>query len=277
MKNIFKHALKVTNNTIILTIPLIIFVKLLDLYSTYSRQHLDSTPKFIIASFTLLFMFCVFSAGWFYMVKSAVKLSKKVFILDQDRAKATMGLFKTILDGIGKYFLSFVGASLIYIFIIQLIAAQIVLLLGSKIIGSLDEASLQILQEISSSDMTNMSLLLDKMTPEMIVFFGKWSLLFILVSFVFSYLLILWIPEILYKEINPLKALATSIMKLFTNFFETFSLYLILWLIGFVILFANTFAIINPFTYLLMSIVMFYFFVYIAVTVFLYYDTKYEE
>ena len=44
---------------------------------------------------------------------------------------------------------------------------------------------------------------------------------------------------------------------------------------GFALLFINTFAAFNPFTYVIMSIVLFYFFVYFVVLIFLYYDRKY--
>lgn len=279
MKNVFCEAFKVTNNSIILAIPLILFVKIIDLYSMYSKYHLDTTLKFVIASLTIICMFSAFGAGWFYMVKDAVKLSKKVFVLDKDRAKATLNLFRSLIDGVGKYFIPFLGACLIYIFVIQLIAAHAVWLLGGKFIGALDPASMEQLQEISlsaaSSSTASMAILLNKMTPEMITYFGKWSLLFISVTFVITYLLMLWFPEILYKESNPLVALCSSIVKLFTNFLSSFGIYVLLWFIGLIILFINTFSIINPFAYLVMSIIMFYFFVYMVVTIFLYYDRKY--
>ena len=279
MKGLLKEALHITNNSIILTIPLILFVKILDLYSMYSKYQVDTPVKLVIASATLICMFCVFASGWFYMVKEAINLSKKVFILDKDRAKATLNLFKSVLEGVGKYFMPFLGATLIYIFVIQLIASQIVWVAGNYIIGSLDKNSMKVLQEISISTAASngdMSLMLDKMTPEMLIFFAKWSILFIIVTFIFTYLLMLWLPEIIYKETNPIIALGTSINKLFKDFFNTSVLFISLWSIGFLILFVNTFSImINPYIYLIMSILMFYFFVYISVTIFLYYNKKY--
>ena len=279
MKNILKESLKITNNSIILAIPLIIFVKLVDLYSMFSKYHIDSAPKLLIASITLMCMISVFAAGWFYMVKSAIELSKKEFILDKDRAKESFGLIKSMLSGVGRYFMSFIGVICIYVFVIQIIATQIVWIVGRYLIGSLDAESMKTLQEISlsaASSNSSMSLLLDNMTPEMITFFGKWSLLFVVVTCVITYLLMLWFPEIIYGETNPVKALGISIVKLFKDFKGTFSLYLVLWSIGFLILFLNTFSImLNPVLYLLISILMFYFFVYVIICVFLYYDKKY--
>jgi|GEM_PF-779919 membrane protein len=280
MRELFKDATRITNYNIILTIPLILFVKILDLYSLYSKYTVDSAPKFFLASITVLFMFGVFCSGWFYMVEEAVKLSKKVFVLDEDRAKATLNLFKTIPEGVGKFFLSFVGVYLIF-FLIQIIATPIVYMMGVKIIGSLDAASMEHLQEmaIDPAITTNQGVaaFLDSLTSEQIIFFGKWSLLFMSVTSLIMYLLMLWIPEIIYMTPNPLVALWRSLVKLFKDFFTTVRLFLALWFMGFALLFINTFAAFNPFAYIIMSIILFYFSVYFVILIFLYYDRKYVE
>lgn len=278
MRELFKDAIKITNYNIILTIPLIIFVKLLDLYSLYSRYNVDSTLKFLIASITVLFMFGVFCSGWFLMIKGAITLSKKVFVLDNDRAKAALNLFKVFPEGVGKYFLSFVGVYFIFL-LIQTIATPLVYILGVNIIGGLDAESMQHLQKltmdstISSGD--GMASFIDALSIDQIVFFGKWSLLFTAITSVIMYLLMLWIPEIIYFTTNPFVALWRSLVKLFKDFFTTVRLFLILWFTGFILLFINTFAVINPFAYILMSIVLFYFSVYFVVLIFLYFDRKY--
>lgn len=278
MRDLFKQASKITNFNIILAVPLIIGIKLLDLYSFFSRAHLNSNLKILLASVTVLFMSAVLYALWFNMVKGAVDLHKKVFVLDSDRANASLGLFSTILDGIGKYFLSFVGVYII-LFSIQILATPIVYFLGINIIGTLDEASAQQLLLIASEPATtaNMASFVEQLTPTQIVFFGKWSLLFMLATSVIMYLLMLWVPEIIYKTQNPLVALFRSVGKLFKDFKTTFKLFLVLWVIGFLLLFTYTFAVINPIFYILVSIIMYYFIVYMAVLIFLYYDKKYTD
>ena len=278
MRELFKEAIKITNYNIILAVPLIVFIKILDLYSLYSKYNIDSTPKFLIASITVLFMFGVFCAGWFYMVEGAVKLSKKVFVLDTDRAKATMNLFKIFPEGVGKFFLSFVGVYVIFLFI-QAIATPLVYILGVNIIGGLDAESMQHLQELTiNTELASnqgMPAFIDKLSIEQIIFFAKWSLLFMSVTSVIMYLLMLWIPEIVCCTPNPLLALWRSLVKLFKDFFTTVRLFITLWLIGFALLFINTFAVINPIAYIIMSIVLFYFSVYFVVLIFLYFDRKY--
>lgn len=278
MRELFKEAIKITNYNIILAVPLIIFIKILDLYSLFSRANIDSAPKFLIASITVLFMFGVFCAGWFYMVEGAVKLSKKVFVLDTDRAKATMNLFKTFPEGVGKFFLSFVGVYIIFLFV-QAIATPLVYILGVNMIGGLDPESMQYLQELTINTelagSQGMPAFIDNLSIEQIIFFGKWSLLFMSVTSIVMYLLMLWIPEIICCTPNPLIALWRSLVKLFKDFFTTVRMFLALWITGFIFLFISTFAVINPIAYILMSIVGYYFFVYLAILIFLYFDRKY--
>ena len=92
---------------------------------------------------------------------------------------------------------------------------------------------------------------------------------------VVMYFLMLWIPEILYNTINPIKALFKSIVKLFKKFLETAPLFLFLWSIGFIILFLNTFSLINSFLYLIMNVISFYYVLYLAITIFLYYNKRF--
>ena len=82
---------------------------------------------------------------------------------------------------------------------------------------------------------------------------------------------------IIYKNPNPLAALWDSLIKLFRDFFMSFRLFISLWLMGFALLFVNTFALINPVAYIIMSIVLFYFSVYLVVIIFLYYDRKFVD
>ena len=278
MRELFKEAIKITNYNIILAIPLIVFIKVLDLYSLYSKYNIDSTPKFLVASLTVLVMFGIFCAGWFNMIEGAINLSKKVFVLDKDRARATLNLFKLFGEGVGRFFLPFAGVYLIF-FIIQAIATPIVYFLGVNIIGGLDTTSMQHLQELAiNSELAanqGMPAFIDNLSIEQIIFFGKWSLLFMSVTSIVMYFLMFWIPEIICCTQNPLVALWRSIVKLLKDFFTTVRLYMILWFIGFMLLSINTFAIINPLAYIIMSIVLFYYSVYIVVLIFLYFNIKY--
>ncbi len=272
-----KDAFHVTNSNIILAVPLILFLKIIDLYSAYSLYNLDSNGKLLLAAVTILFMFGVLCSGWFYMVKKAVELSEKIFVMDSDRAKETLNLLKAIPEGIGKLFLPFVGAYII-LFFVQLLTAPIVIWTGIHAIGMPDAETLQSIQNlaVSSSDAAA-SAFVDKMSPELLAFFGKWSLLLVLSVSLIMYILMFFVPEIVYKHHNPFVALFTSIKKLFCKFFSTFGLFLILWILGIILLFINTFSLINPFAYWIISIITFWFMVYVTVTIFMYYKKCYID
>ncbi len=279
MLKLLNQALKITNDNIILAIPLIIFMWVINFYSLFSKYTVDSFPEFLLASVTILFMVGAFCAGWFYMIKEGISLSKKVFVLDEDRAKATLNLIKLIPTGIGKYFLSFVGMYVI-LFLIQVIVAFVVYVVGVKTIGVLDASSVQHFQAIAteqgqSSDQAMMSFV-DSLSIDQIIFFGKWSMLFVFVSSAAFFLIMLWFPEIIYQSQNPILALGRSIIKLFKTFFKSLNLFLVMWIIGFILLFVNTFAFINPVAYLIMSIILFYYSVYVVVLLFLYYDKTFN-
>lgn len=278
--NLLKKAVKITNDNIILAIPLILFMWIINFYSLFSKYTVDTVPELILASITVLFMVGAFLAGWFYMIKNAIELSKKVFILDTDRARATVNLIKLIPAGIGKYFLSFVGMYII-LFFIQVLVTLIVFSIGIHTIGTLDAATTQQIQSFAL-DQTKaseiaMAQFIDSLTPQQIAFFGKWSLLFMSVSSAAFFLIVLWIPEIIYKTQNPLLALWRAIKKLFKTFFKSLGLFITMWIVGFILLFINTFAFLNPITYIVMSIVLFYYSVYVMVLLFLYYDEKFNN
>ena len=278
--DLLKKSVKITNDNIILAIPLILFMWIINFYSLFSKYTVDTIPEMILATVTVLFMVGAFLAGWFYMIKKAVELSKKVFVLDSDRAKETLNLIKLIPTGIGKYFLSFVGMYSI-LFLIQVLVSLIVFSIGIHSIGTLDPATVQQIQtfaldQTKSSELA-MVQFIDSLTPQQIAFFGKWSLLFMAVSTTAFFIIMLWLPEIMYKSPNPFVALWRAIKKLFKTFFKSLTVFASMWIIGFILLFINTFAFLNPFTYLIMSIILFYYTVYVMVLLFVYYDETFNN
>lgn len=274
MLKLFKNAFKITNEGIILATPLILFIWLITIYLTFAKGVVDTLPEAVSAVITLLCMVGAFCAGWFYMVKESIALSKKEFILDEDRAKEILNLIKKIPAGIGKYFLSFIGMSLITLGIFAIFAICIYKL-GMHFIGSIDFTAEQIKNAMSSPQ--DMKVFLDSLSIEQLYKLGNWNLLFMAASTLMSYMLMLWIPEIIYQTQNPLLALFKSIKKLFVKFGKSIALFLYLTLLNLVISFANTFSLLHPVIYMLMMIAYFYFLVYVIVLIFYYYDSEFNN
>ena len=274
MLKLFKNAFKLTNEGIILATPLILFIWLKTIYLTFAKGVVDTLPEAFSAIITLLCMVGAFCAGWFYMVKESIELSQKEFILDTDRAKEILNLIKKIPTGIGKYFLSFVGMSLVTLVIFGLFAVCIYKL-GMHFIGSIDFTAEQIKNAMVSPQ--DMKAFLDSLSLEQLYKLGNWNLLFMAASTIMSYLLLLWVPEIIYKTQNPVAALFKSIKKLFVKFGKSIALFMYLTFLNFALSFANTFSLLHPIIYMLMMIAYFYFLVYVVVLIFSYYDKEFNK
>lgn len=125
MFKLFKEAFKTSNDCIILAFPLVLFMWILSFYFAFSNSVVNTPAEIILAFVTVLFMVCAFLSGWFYMVQQAIEVAGQVYVLDEDRAKATMNLFKVIPFGIGKYFLSFIGMIIIFLIVVSLTGAAV--------------------------------------------------------------------------------------------------------------------------------------------------------
>lgn len=274
MLKLFKNAFKLTNEGIILATPLILFIWLAVIYLGFARRVADTLPEVLSAALTLICMLGAFMAGWFYMVKESINISKKDYILDDDRARASLNLIKKFPAGIGKYFLSFVGTALCTFIIFALFGAA-VYKIGMHFIGGIDFTPAQIKEAMTSPQ--DVITFLDSLTTEQLYKLNNWNVLFLISSSILSFLLMLWMPQIIYKTPNPIEALFISIGKIFSKFWKSLLLFIYLSVLNFVISFTNTFSVLHPLMYMLMMIVYFYFLVYVVVLIFSYYDSEFND
>lgn len=274
MIKLFKETFKTSNDSIILAIPLILFMWMMSIYLAFSSVTVDVLPEFILAVVTMLFMAGAFMAGWFYMVKKAINIVKGVYVMDEDRAKATINLFKVIPSGIGKYFLSFIGMAIIFLLAVSVVGAG-VYKIGMHFIGNIDFTAVQIKGALVSAQ--DMKAFLDTLTLEQLWKLNNWNMLFLGATSLMSFLFMLWVPEIIYSTPNPFLALFKSIKKLFIKLGKSLGLFFYLTLLNFTISFVSTFAMINPFIYLFIMILYFYLITYMVVLIFSYYQGEFCE
>ena len=274
MTNILKDAIKITNDSIILATPLILFMWLLGTYIAITKSAVNTLPLIILSFVTTVFMVAAFSAGWFYMVKKSIQLSKQFFVIDADRAKATFNILKKMPSGIGKYFLSFLGM-LLFAFTIVSILGFLVFKLGMLLIGNLNLDPNQLKTVMSST--ADMKAFLDSLSFEQLIKLNNWNLLFLGTTSIITFLFMLWIPEIIWQTKNPFLALFRSIKKIFKRFWKSLKLYIFISVLNFIVSFISTFALTNPIFYFIMLVVYFYFLVYIVVLLFTYYDKEFEQ
>lgn len=275
----FKNAFKITNENIILTTPLILFMILIGVYSSIAR----SMPENFVAAFvfliTALFMFSAFFAGWFYMVKKAVDLDKEKSLTAEEKAKSSIKLFREIPVGIGEFFLSFVSGLVLY-FIFFLMVAFLFYLLGMHFIGKIDINIMDLKVALSSSAALKSFIL--GLPKEQLVRVNAWYMLFFALSVLFSFMTMFWPMEIIINTKNPLKAFFNSIRFIFKTFLASAIIFVYVNLINFSVSFIINMMIMIPIKIPFISFILslssmilyFYFFVYVVVLVFLYYDSE---
>lgn len=267
----FKRAFKITNENIILATPLVLFLFFLSIYLDVSRNAPVTIGSKLLLLTTVVFMLSAFFAGWFYMLKKAVDLDKQEFIIDEDRAKASLALIKEIPVGIGEYFLSFVGAMFLYTIVLSLVLI-VGYHIGVHFIGKVGIPFEQFRTAIGSS--IAMKALISSLSKEQLIRMNSWSLLFLSTMTVFYFLTMFWGAHIVMKNRNPFLALFQSLAFTFKNFFSAVILFVYISLVNFTVSTINAISTLNPVTYFLSMLIYFYFLVYIVVLVFLYYDRE---
>lgn len=245
MLKLIWNNFKLTNNNIILAIPMVLFMFIIVLYSGFIVTHAKTVNLALFSFLTLLIMVCSLMAGWFYMVKKTLELNGRVFVYEQDRTNALKDLMMTLPNGIGRLFVPFLGLLTIFMFITVFVYYV-----------SVDLIPPSQLQKLAD-----------------LLFFPNYiaALLFIITS-VLSFFLMLWVPEIVYCEKNPIKALGNSILKMVKTFPKTLFLYIFVYLVYFITNFSIQIVPTNPFIIFGLLILYYYSLLYIVILVFTYYE-----
>ena len=267
----FKNALKTTNESFVIVIPMVIFYILLNLYLILTGRQLNSNIKVFTAFLTIIFMTAVFFAGWFFMISRAVKLSKRIFVLDEDAAKAHVTLLKYFPSGVGKFFLSCLGQILIAVLLFMLLTL-IYFQTGTKLIGDVFTPEQITYMMTPSPDINE---LINKLTLEQNILLAKWGFLFLGFSFFTSYIIMFWAPEIIYRTPNPLMALIVAIKKLFKKPLKSFGFFVIINILNFLLSLLVTLTAKILFLYYFLSVFYLYFIVYVVVLIFSYYEGEF--
>lgn len=240
MLKLIKQNFVTTWNNIIVATPLILFITLLRLYYDYANKISSGLFDHIFSVITLFVIVCGFFSAWLYLVKKAYAMSKKVYLFDKDRNKDLINLFISLYKGLGKLFMPIIGM-LSLLIIINLLLFTV----NAYIVTTI---------------------------PKLYVY--KYYLHIGSVILV-AYLSLYWLPEIVYSEKNALFALYNSVIKLITNFLESFILFcwiIFLLLILFLLYLLTTF---HPIFSFILLLFLYYIIVYIVMLLFTYYEQRF--
>ena len=267
----FARAFKITNENIILTTPLVLFLFLASLYLGVAQRAPENLASAILLLVTILFMVSAFFAGWLYMVKKAIDLDKQEFIIDEDKAKASFHLIKEVPVGIGEYFLSMLGGLVLYaiFFVLLLLVGYFV---GMHLIGNPGLGLDQLRNALATP--AAMKALVTSLSAEQLAKLNSWNFLFLVGSSLFSFLTLFWGAEIVSRTKNPFFAFFKAIKFTFSNFLSALILFVYISFVNFSVSLINALSMIHPIVYFISMLLYFYFVVYVVVLVFLYYDRE---
>ncbi len=258
MLNCVKASFGLTNRYIILATPLIIFSLLSSLYLLFSTA--GSLISLGIAVVLFLLMLAAFLSGWFYMLKLAV--------LEEEKEDTNL-LIKEFPSGVGEYFLSVLGVQL-NVFILSGILLTIAYFLGMKFIGNLGISAEAMSGAFETID--TMKKFLMSLTEDQLLRLNLWNFLLFGAMGLEYFILMFYMPVVVFKEKNPFKAFFISLRDLFSRkFFHNVLLYVLIFVSYSILSVLTTLAGFNVVTHFVFTLVNFYYMVYVALLICKYY------
>lgn len=276
MASVIKKAFNLTRENIVVAQPLIVFMLVISLTSVALAQQ-SNKIAFIVFFVSNFLLTTAFLAGWFYMIKKSVELSKVEYEKPEERAAASFDLLKDFFPGVSAYFVPVTVVFLIY----TVLSAGLVYLVGVEwglgYLASYDVHVDKIYQAAAQSQQA-LEKFLYSMTFGQIQAINYWMLAVTFAAAVYNFFTMFWFPALIYSEkINfgaPFSSFWKNLKFLFKNFFGSLGILCFLAILNFIVLIINAIFSINIILSVIAFFIMFYFVTYYVVLIFLYYDSK---
>ncbi|MCQ2753595.1 MAG: hypothetical protein MJ231_00940 [bacterium] len=258
MGNILKKVFYITNKYIVLATPLILFSLISTIYMAYFVG--GNLIKVLVAELLLLMMTAVFIAGWFNMIKVAIK--------DPDKDNIN-SLMKEFPSGVGEYFASSIGA-VILISIFAILMLILSFFVGMKLIGDIGISHQVFQNALKTTD--SLKVFLTSLSAEQLSKLALWNMLLLGCMSLTSFLSMFYMLPLFFKTKNFLLAFCIGLKDIFSKkIFHTILLYLFIFVGYFVISLLSTIFYKNMIMHFIMTLLTFYYVVLIAVGVFYFY------
>ena len=268
MFKLFKEAFKISYNNIIIATPLLLFLLILNIYLMIAKNAVKALPSTILFFATLFLMVSAFLAGWLYMVRVAV--NNHINNPESEKKYGSFELMKEFPVGIADYIKPFMGFSILYLILADITFIS-VYHIGMKFIGGV---GIPIAQFVSATEApVAMQSLIQSLTKVQLLKINYWYLLVMCSFQLFMLLTMFWPIEIMCSVKNPIIAFFKSITRVFTKP-QVILLFIGINILNLFLSLMNYVAIFNPITYFIVTMIFFYFIIYVFVLLFLYYDEK---
>ena len=267
MIKVFKDAFKVSSENIVLATPLLVFLLLINIYLIVAKDAVKVLPSALLFFLTLLLMISAFMSGWFYMIKTAIYNFKNKVL---HRENETFKLINEFPVGIADYMGPYIGLSIAFLIFGDIVLVS-VYYIGLNLIGSIGVTSSQFISATEAP--VAMQALIDSMTKTQVLKLNYWYFLIMFSLQIFSLFTMFWPVELLYSTKNPIKALFYSVKRIFQRP-QSILLFIVISVLNVIMMILNYISMFNPISYFVMTLIYFYFIVYIFVLLFLYYEEK---
>lgn len=267
----FIDAFKYTNNNMLLLSILISAVFIVSMYV------MVSTIRGVNPLWTMLIVILLMAAiasGFFYSVKKAISVPA------DETSHDIRTVFPMFYTGIGKYYLSFLGMFfLFFVFATAIIMGTF--LLANNLICDVSELGIEpnAFFQIIATDNNAINTFLTSLSPQQQAYFRAWNRLFFFSTHLFTFLLILWIPEQVYTKKNIFLTLFTSVKKVIKDIPTLLCIFLTISFLNVILTAFVLVPVSNPVLLFIFSIlsmiVPLYLLLYDFYTLFLYYQAKY--
>lgn len=255
-----KKVLTLTNKYLIIATPLLLFLFFICLYFMFMMQN-GQGIRVLFGFILIFFMSVAFVAGWGNMVKSAVN--------EQNYDEPYL-IIKDFIPGVGEYFLSVLGAIVLFVFVNILVYA------GSYFAGMHFIGDIGVSSEALSKAMSGQEALksfLYSLDVQQLVKLNLWNILLLSVTTVMYFFFMFYFPALFLESKNPLKAIIITLQRTFCKkFLSNIGIYLVIFVINFIISILSALFAGNYIMNFIMSLVNFYFICAVAIGVFYYYN-----
>lgn len=265
----FIKAFSLANNLMVLTI-LMLSIFIITIYMIISAQLGITT---LISLIVIILLSSAFAAGFFYLIKTITNFSVENKTFEKNDIKKTFELFYT---GIGKHYLSFVGIFILFFILASIVIIGTVLFVDKFLfpLSSLGDSLPNFFAILAYPSQTDS--LLQSLDDNQKMLLRTWSRSFLLSTQTFTFLIMLWIPEVMYSGKNVLISLFGSVKKLFSDFPNAICLYLTIMLLNYIIAILTVLGGGHTVVLFLLNILSLYILIYNFYAIFLYYRAKFE-
>ncbi len=232
---------------------------------------------FIAALLMIILLNSAFFAGWFAIIKKAVKNADKVYLDADEKYKDILSLNAVFFGSIPSYILPVLGVFVIYAagYTLWLMTAT---LFAQKFIGNIDFL-IENIKNISGSTAQTLQYLQSLSVDQLKVIYG-WQIFLVFAITVFG-LFTLFLPAALYFEKdnkkNPLKAFVDSAKTILKRPLGVLGFSLVIQFLFFILMTAQILCMFNIFLYFVYLVISIYITVFMVVLLFNYYDKRFAD